>query len=1219
MFKEIFRFEIKYRLRKPDTWLFFLFFFIASAIPFCTERGGRSHVFVNSPQQITDFFTGMGLIMMVVSGSVMSGALYRDIEFNVYGYYLTQPITRAGYFWGRFLGSFLFVLIIGSSMLWGAMAGPYVGLRFGWIGPDLVGPFYWVNYLQPFFGYAVPNLFLTSAIFYALVAFTRNTRSLYAGSVLLFFSYMMSLFVLKDISNKVWVYLLDPFAIDAERLFTSACSPQEMNSSLVAITGWMLVNRILWSIVGIAMVFGTWSRFSFTRFFRGKEVKGVAIGETVKIGPPAEYLPASSADFTHGYRRGITLSLIKIELRNIFRDNYFRLIMLVAIGYMVFTFWTVSWTYGVSNFRRTAQILNYYEHDFRFFPFLIILFYTGEALHRERQSRFAAINDSLPPADRVFFGSKLTALLLLALLIAVLPMLIGVGVQLAKGFQHFDISVYLEYCFGIAFPRYVEIVLLCFFGHSLINNKFAAHAAGIIVWWILWLSNNGAVFNYNLLLYSYTPNYTISEVNGIGPTTKPVFWFTLYWLFDGGLLILLAALLFPRGVLSSFRDRMRLAGGRFSTGSKVLAALLFLGLLWTGIYNYYQVSYRGTYLLPGEAIQRRVQFERQLKQYEHDPLPTIIRYRLFTDIFPSELRTATRAEFTIVNRTGRPINRLLLDGGELADYQLSCNGKPMAFSYPLIFPRAKLSPFKPAGDTSANRLYVFSKPLAPGDTALLELHSTRKMVGFENRFEPGAVLHNGTAFNGGLPDLGYDRNDELWDERLRKENGLPKKEDELPPQTNAEGRSSILFNASTNGLTGFEATISTAADQVAIAPGRLQKTWMENGRRYFHYVLDSPQTYMLFPVFSGRYSILRDSAVLPGGRTIPIELYYNPAQAANLTRFMSSCKDGLTYYNATFGPYQFGELRFLETSNYTDWSATYPGGIAFAEWFGWDAAFNSPDQVDYCYFYTAYQLAHQWWMFQVAPSHTQGAYNIEDGLSRYSALLVYEKKRGKDAVQALQRFVMDDYRQQHRYSFGQEQPLVGSRDYYVRDFKAGAILYGLKDLIGEDTLNAAIREFRDTYAYRDRPPFAGSNDLYSYIKRKVPDSLQYYLTDSWEKITIYDNKIIAASAVPINNGGSYKVHLLVRAGKLYTNDAGTDVPATQMNDYIDIGIFGSTSRDNGGRSQSNPLYIKKYKLTAGEHAFDIIVNGKPISVGIDPYEILIDTNPDDNTMNVSMP
>ena len=36
----------------------------------------------------------------------------------------------------------------------------------------------------------------------------------------------------------------------------------------------------------------------------------------------------------------------------------------------------------------------------------------------------------------------------------------------------------------------------------------------------------------------------------------------------------------------------------------------------------------------------------------------------------------------------------------------------------------------------------------------------------------------------------------------------------------------------------FETTVSTSEDQIAIAPGYLQKEWTEDGRRYFHYKMD---------------------------------------------------------------------------------------------------------------------------------------------------------------------------------------------------------------------------------------------------------------------------------------------------------------------------------------------------------------------------------------------
>ncbi len=67
-----------------------------------------------------------------------------------------------------------------------------------------------------------------------------------------------------------------------------------------------------------------------------------------------------------------------------------------------------------------------------------------------------------------------------------------------------------------------------------------------------------------------------------------------------------------------------------------------------------------------------------------------------------------------------------------------------------------------------------------------------------------------------------------------------------------------------------------------------------------------------------------------------------------------------------------------------------------------------------------------------------------------------------------------------------------------------------------------------------------------------------------------------------------------------------------MDDYIDIGIFAANTNNKEGRSQTNPLYLEKYKLAAGPHTICVIVKGKPAVAGIDPYAKLIDRQPNDN-------
>ena len=174
------------------------------------------------------------------------------------------------------------------------------------------------------------------------------------------------------------------------------------------------------------------------------------------------------------------------------------------------------------------------------------------------------------------------------------------------------------------------------------------------------------------------------------------------------------------------------------------------------------------------------------------------------------------------------------------------------------------------------------------------------------------------------------------------------------------------------------------------------------------------------------------------------------------------------------------------------------------------------------------------------------------------------------------------------------------------------VLYGLRDLIGADSLNAALREFKNEYAFKTDPPFAGANNLYDCLQKHVPDSLQYYLTDTWQKITLYDNKIVEVKASPTGVQDEYEVTVKIDAGKVWIDDKGNDVVAKSMNDFIDIGIFSADTKSREGWLQTNPLYLHKYKFTAGEHTLHIKVKGKPVRAGIDPYGKLIDRLPGDN-------
>ena len=203
-----------------------------------------------------------------------------------------------------------------------------------------------------------------------------------------------------------------------------------------------------------------------------------------------------------------------------------------------------------------------------------------------------------------------------------------------------------------------------------------------------------------------------------------------------------------------------------------------------------------------------------------------------------------------------------------------------------------------------------------------------------------------------------------------------------------------------------------------------------------------------------------------------------------------------------------------------------------------------------------------------------------------------------------------------RHMDKQEHPIIKADQWFEWGDKTGVAIYGLRALIGEDSLNNALREFKNAYAFKNAGPFAGANDLYRYLQKHTPDSLQYYLDDTWQKVTLYDNKINFVTVNKTGNKDEYKISLKVNIEKAWLGDKGQDVPALNMNDYIDIGVFGQDTKNKDGSTQAHFAYLKRYKFTRGEHEISFTVKGKPKSVAIDPLGYLIDRNPNDNLKNL---
>jgi hypothetical protein len=176
-------------------------------------------------------------------------------------------------------------------------------------------------------------------------------------------------------------------------------------------------------------------------------------------------------------------------------------------------------------------------------------------------------------------------------------------------------------------------------------------------------------------------------------------------------------------------------------------------------------------------------------------------------------------------------------------------------------------------------------------------------------------------------------------------------------------------------------------------------------------------------------------------------------------------------------------------------------------------------------------------------------------------------------------------------------------------------MYALTDYIGEDAVNRGLKNFLQKAAFRQQAPFATTNEFYPYLEAVTPDSLRYFLEDSWKKIALYENRATNATYTK-GKDDAYQVKLTVDTRKIYYDGLGNEQSTGKGREYIDIGIFAEDGKNARGMTAKKPLYLRKHWLTPGQHTLEFTVKGKPVKAGIDPYNKLIDRVPDDNLKSV---
>ena len=1199
------RFEFRSRLKLVSTWVYFLVFFCLSLLWIAAAGGlfkdanisfGSGKVAVNSPFALAQTVAVLGMFGITVMAAIMGRAVQQDVEYRTQGFFFTAPIGKLEYLGGRFAGALGVLLVVFASLGLGA----FVATLLPGMDAERLGPNRWAAYLLPYATVLVPNALLIGAVFFGLAAATRKMLPVYVGSVLVLIGWLIAIQLVRDVDNRTIAALIDPFGSRAVSTLTEYWTISERNTRLIPLGGILLWNRLLW--FGVAAIISglCFWRFSFA------EAAGARPGKRGKaVVDPADTAPAVTARPAPSKRASSTATATPtsawwlvphrawLEFRETTKNIYFGVLVLAGLLFLVFASTTVGDIFGTSTWPVTFQMIGLVSGSFAAFMLIIITFYAGELVWRERDNRLDQISDALPTPTWLPLVSKLFALMLVPAVLQAMLMLCGMAIQATKGYTHFEPGLYFYDLFTIDLVHYWLICALAIAVHSIVDNKYVGHFV-IVVYYVLLLFASQLGLEHNLYKFGSVPASVYSDINGYGHFLLRVRAFQAYW-GAASLLLLVAAFLFwTRGTASSWRERLVSARERISAPSLGLAAVSAIAFVVLGSFIFYNTNILNRYETTTGQQARQVEYEKHYKSSAAEAQPKITSVQLAVDLFPSEQRVRMRGGYALENKSGRPVTSLQLAfaaGRQLVIRQLE-----------LGVPARLVDDNAPLGV----RIYALDAPLAPGAKTTLVFDLELPTHGFTNEGSNTAVVYNGTFINGlaVLPVIGYQEHGELERDQDRKKFGLAPKE----RMRDRDDPAGLMVN----GLAGdadfidYEATVSTEPDQIAISPGYLQREWTEGGRRYFHYKMDAP-ILNFFAFQSARYAVKKDVWHGPAG-DVAIEIYHQPGHEFDLDSMDASVKDALAYCSANFGPYQYRQFRIVEFPRYEAFAQSFPNTIPFSEAIGFIARVrpDDPKDIDYPYYVTAHEAAHQWWAHQVIGGNVQGGTMLVESMAQYSALMVMKQKFGAAKMRRFLAYELNGYLQGRAFEQKKELPLSRVENQpYIHYRKGSLVMYALADYIGEDKLNRAIRIFRDAHAFKG-PPYPSSSELIARIREVTPPELQYLIGDLFEKIVVYDNRAVSATMKPLA-GGRWEVTMKVVAKKRVADALGkeSDVP---LDDLIDIGVIDA----NG-----DAIAVEKKRVTGEEATFTMTVDKRPVKAGIDPLNKLIDRRPGDNAIVVT--
>ena len=432
------------------------------------------------------------LFLPLYTALMMADPAIRDFRVGIDPLIFSKPISRAAYLLGKFFGNFFVLACCQSAFVvtWFVLqAVPKQGV----ITQD------WkvIPYIKHFLVFVVISHLGLAAFYFGVGVLTRNAKIVYGLGVAFYPLYIAYQTVLLSRLPWRWKLALDPLVMNRGGKF-HAISAEVMNHLVVVYDTDLIVNRAVMVLLAAICLTIVYVRFTIAE--RPRKVEELTVlNLTERAGgfyydPPSteptltdrfephhsreKVLLPSVTRTTSGVRAHLRqlFAALTVEFRLLLSERSLVVIMPLAIVFSTLdvAFWSVapepSFSAAYAGHTANAMLL---------FLLGITIFYSVEALHRDREHKIELLLWSQAAPNYALLLSKFLATLVLTFGLIVVAGVITIALQLLKHNGPVELSAYLGINSIIVIPNAIFLAAMVMTFGVLLRDRYVTYVITI--------------------------------------------------------------------------------------------------------------------------------------------------------------------------------------------------------------------------------------------------------------------------------------------------------------------------------------------------------------------------------------------------------------------------------------------------------------------------------------------------------------------------------------------------------------------------------------------------------------------------------------------------------------------------------------------------------------------------------------------------------------------